>query len=57
MVQAPETGTLDMKQVMMREIQDESHRDVQCGKCQNIDENYEPQYVRTQKVIIIKFIS
>ena len=46
MVQAPETGTFDMKQAVMSKLQDGSHGDIQCGKCQNIGVRYEQQYIR-----------
>ena len=35
-------------------FQDGSHGDVQCGKCPNIGVNYEPQYIRTQNIMIIQ---
>merc|ERR1711867_270848 len=54
MVEAPENGFFDMNQAVKSKLQDENHQDIQCGSCENIGVTYEPQYIRTQKVMIIQ---
>ena len=51
MFQTPERVTLNMNQTVMSKFQDGSHGDVQCGKCQNIGENYEPPCIITQNIV------
>ena len=54
MVQAPENGLFDMNQAVRRKLQDENHQDIQCGSCANIGATIVPQYIGTQKVMIIQ---
>merc|ERR1712215_660748 len=47
-------GLFDMNQAVTSKLQDENQQNMQCESCENFGVTYGPQYITTQKVMIIQ---